>query len=169
MSSSTRREVASRDIIRQVGEPRLTELPARYNAAETFIDSHRGVRESSIAIRCQGTTVTYGELAASVNRCGNAFRELGIGLEQRVLLMCLDSPAFAYAFFGAIKIGAVPVPTNTLLTSRDLAYVLNDSRAVAIVVSAALLPKVLDVRKDVPRLKHIIVAGGEEAAGVLSL
>ena len=101
-----------------MAEPRLTELPARYNAAETFIDSHRGVRESAVAIRCQGASVTYGELAANVDRCGNAFRELGIELEQRVLVLCVDSPAFATAFFGAIKIGAVPVPTNTLLCTR---------------------------------------------------
>jgi benzoate-CoA ligase len=152
-----------------VGEPRLTELPARYNAAETFIDSHRGVRESSVAIRCQGKSVTYGELAASVDRCGNAFRELGIDLEQRVVILCLDSPAFVYAFFGTIKIGAVPVPTNTLLTPRDLAYILNDSRAAAIVVSAPLLPKVLEVRAETPRLKHVVVTGGAEAPGVLSL
>src|SRR5258705_8884536 len=124
-----------------MGEPRLTELPARYNAAETFIDSHRGVRETSIAIRCQGQSVTYGELAANVDRCGNALRELGIGLEQRVLILCLDSPPFTYAFFRAITIGAVPVPPNPLLTARDLAYVLNDSRAVPVVVSAPLLSK----------------------------
>src|SRR5437867_7984602 len=165
MSSSAHREVARREILRRVGEPRLTELPERYNAAETFIDSHRSVRESSIAIRCQGKSVSYGEMASNVDRCGNALRELGIGLEQRVVILCLDSPAFVYAFFGAIKIGAVPVPTNTLLTPRDLAYVLNDTRAVAIVVSASLLPKVLEIRKDVPRLKHLIVAGGEEALG----
>ena len=148
-----------------MGEPRLTELPERYNAAETFIDSHRSVRESSIAIRCQGKSVSYGEVASNVDRCGNALRELGIGLEQRVVILCLDSPAFVYAFFGAIKIGAVPVPTNTLLTSRDLAYILNDSRAVAVVVSAPLLPKVLEIRAAAPRLKHVIVAGGEEALG----
>ena len=130
-------------------ELRLTELPARYNAAETFIDSHRGVRESTIAIRCQGKSVTYGELADNVDRCGNALRELGIGIEQRVVILCLDSPAFAYAFFGAIKIGAVPVPANTLLTPRDLAYIVNDSRAVAIVVSAPLLPKVAEIRAEI--------------------
>ena len=141
-----------------MGEPRLTELPARYNAAETFIDSHRGVRESAVAIRCQGKSVTYGELAASVDRCGNALRELGIGLEQRILILCLDSPAFVYAFFGAIKIGAVPVPTNTLLTARDLAYVLNDSRAVAVVVSAPLLPKMQTCLRSV--LFGILRRGG---------
>src|SRR5213593_2312938 len=168
MSSSAHREVAPRDIIRRVGEPRLTELPERYNAAETFIDSHRGVRESSIAIRCQGKSVTYGEVASNVDRCGNALRELGVGLEQRVLILCLDSPAFVYAFFGAIKIGAVPVPTNTLLTPRDLAYILNDSRAVAIVVSAPLVPKVLEIRAEAPRLRHVLVTGAEAPTGVLS-
>src|SRR5256885_7871010 len=169
MSSSTHREGSRRDIIRRVGDLRLSELPARYNAAETFIDSHRGVRESAVAIRCQGKSVTYGELANRVDRCGNALRELGIGLEQRVVILCLDSPEFVYAFFGAIKIGAVPVPTNTLLTPRDLAYVLNDSRAVAIVVSAPLLPKVAEIRAEAPRLKHVIVSGGADATGVLSL
>src|SRR5438445_6104414 len=137
---------------------RLPELPDRYNAAETFIDAHRGVRDSAVAIRCRGTGVTYGELASNVDRSGNALRELGVGMEERVVVMCLDSPAFVYAFFGAIKIGAVPVPTNTLLVPHDLRYILADSRAVAIVVSAPLLPKVLEIRKDLPRLRPVIVA-----------
>src|SRR3989441_1385863 len=148
---------------------RLPELPDRYNAAETFIDAHRGVRDSAVAIRCQGTGVTYGELAANVDRCGNALRELGVGMEERVVVMCLDSPAFVYAFFGAIKIGAVPVPANTLLVPHDLRYVLADSRAVAIVVSAPLLPKVLEIRKDLPRLRHVIVSGGDAPPETLSL
>src|SRR5688572_13601081 len=128
-------------------ELRLPELPARYNAAETFIDAHRGVREDALAIRCQGKSVSYGELAASVDRCGNALRALGVGMEQRVVILCLDSPEFVYAFFGAIKIGAIPVPANTLLTPHDLAYILQDSRAVAVVVSSALVEKVLEARK----------------------
>ncbi len=136
---------------------RLPELSARYNAAETFVDAHRLQRADAIAIRCQGASVTYGDLGASVDRTGNALRELGIDMEQRVVILCLDSPAFVYAFFGAIKIGAVPVPTNTLLTSHDLAYILNDSRAVAIVVSAPLLPKVMEIRAQCRRLRHVLV------------
>ena len=151
-----------------MGEAPRIELPARYNAAETFVDSHRGVRDTRIAIRCQGKSVTYGELAANVDRCGNALRALGVEMEQRVVIVAADSPPFAYTFFGAIKIGAVPVPTNPLLTPRDLAYILNDSRAVAVVVSAALLPKILEVRKDLHRLRHVIVAGAPAQPGVLS-
>src|SRR5438132_767378 len=140
----------------------------RYNAAETFVDAHRGVRADRVAIRCQGASVTYGELAANVDRAGNALRELGVQMEQRVVMQIVDSPAFVYAFFGAIKIGAIPVPTNTLLTSRDLRYILEDTRAVAIVVSAPLLAKVQELRADLPRLKHVLVTGAPAQAGVLS-
>ena len=141
------------------------DLGRRYNASQTFIDAHRGVRDDRIAIRYQGTSVTYGELANNVDRAGNALKDLDIDLEERVVIHCVDSPAFVYAFFGAVKIGAIPVPTNTLLTAHDLRYILEDSRAVAIVVSAPLLPKVLEIRKDLPRLRHVLVAGGPAQAG----
>src|SRR5205085_3663476 len=108
----------------------------------------RETRADRVAIRCQGNTVTYGEFAASVDRAGNALRSLGIDIEDRVVILCLDSPAFVYAFFGAIKIGAIPVPTNTLLIARDLTYILRDTRAKAVVVSAPLVAKVLEVRRD---------------------
>jgi len=158
---------------------RLPELPARYNAAETFIDAHRGVRDEAIAIRCQGQSVSYGELAANVDRCGNALRELGVAQEQRVVILCVDSPAFVYAFFGAIKIGAIPVPVNTLLTPNDLRYILQDSRAVAIVASAPLVAKALEAREGSPHLRHVLAAsvpapdgsppGAVPGDGVLSL
>ncbi|HYK97314.1 MAG TPA: benzoate-CoA ligase family protein [Candidatus Acidoferrales bacterium] len=144
-------------LVSRPAEIRLPELPDRYNAATTYVDAHRELRPDKVAIRCQGKSVTYGEYAANVDRAGNALRELGIDIEDRVVILCLDSPAFVYAFFGAIKIGAVPVPTNTLLIARDLTYILRDSRARAVVVSAPLLQKVLDVRKDCPRLRHVLV------------
>jgi benzoate-CoA ligase family protein len=138
-------------------ELRLPELPARYNAAETFIDAHRRDRPDRVAIRCQGASVTFGELGARVDRAGSALRDLGISMEERVAILCVDSPAFVSAFFGAIKIGAIPVPTNTVLPARDLLYILTDSRAAAIVVSAPLLPKVLEIRAQAPRLRHVVV------------
>ncbi|MEX2048280.1 MAG: benzoate-CoA ligase family protein [Gemmatimonadota bacterium] len=155
---------------------RLPELPQRYNAAHTFIDEHRATRGDRVAIRCQGSSVTYSELGASVDRTGNALRALGVALEERVVILAADSPAFVYVFFGAIKIGAIPIPTNTALTPRELLYILTDSRAVAVVVSAPLLAKVLEVRAQAPRLRHIIVTTSGVApvegglpAGVLSL
>jgi benzoate-CoA ligase len=77
-----------------------------------------------------------------VNRCGNALRGLGVRPEDRVLLLLLDGPEFAYGFFGAIKIGAVPVPLNTLWKPADYQFVIRDSRAAVLIVSAELLPSI---------------------------
>ena len=67
----------------------------------------------------------------NVNRCGSALRRLGVRPEERVLLLLHDGPEFVYSFFGAIKIGAVPVPLNTLWKAADYQYVIRDSRATA--------------------------------------
>ena len=57
------------------------------------------------------------------------------------MLLLLDTPGFfIYGFIGAMKIGAVPIPTNTLLKPPDYEYMLNDSRASVVIVSAQLLP-----------------------------
>ena len=75
-------------------------------------------------------------------------------------MACLDGPEFVGTFWGAIKIGAVPVPVNTLLRRQDYAYLLNDSRARAAVVSAALLPEVAPALEEARHLRHVLVAGG---------
>ena len=118
----------------------VTTLPETFNAATYFVD--RNVAEGrggKVAIECGDQRITYGEVAEHVNRFANALRRLGVQPEQRVALILLDSPAFAYGFFGAIKAGAVPVPLNTLWRAKDYQFALNDSGARVLVISAALL------------------------------
>ncbi|MDE3089353.1 MAG: AMP-binding protein, partial [Chloroflexota bacterium] len=111
-------------------------LPERYNASTTFIDANlqagRGVKT---AILCGDQALTYNDVAAMVNRAGNALLKLGVRMEERVMLILLDSPEFVASFFGAIRVGAVPIPTNTLLRPADYEYLLNDSRATTLIVS----------------------------------
>src|SRR5262252_9247443 len=96
------------------------DIPRQFNAAVHFVDRNvaegRGAR---IAYECGDERVTYSDLLARVNRAGNALRALDVRIEERVLLLLLDTPAFPYCFFGAIKLGAVPVPVNTLLKPHD--------------------------------------------------
>jgi len=116
-------------------------IPRQFNAAEYFVDRNISEgRGNRIAIESAdtGERITYAELCDRVNRCGNALRSLGVRMEERVALLLLDSPEFFYAFFGAIKIGAVPVPLNTLLKPHDYEYLLNDCRARVLIVSPAL-------------------------------
>ena len=106
-------------------------------------------------------TLTYADVQNVANRAGNAFRACGIGQEDRVLILCLDGPEFLAAFWGAIKIGAVPIPVNTLLRTDDYAYLLADSRAKAAVISGPLLPAVQPILHRAPLLQHVFVAGGD--------
>ena len=105
-------------------------IPETFNAATYFVDRHvaegRGHR---VAIECGDKRITYDEVLLKVNRFGSALRRLGVRPEERVLLLLPDVPEFVYAFFGAIKIGAVPVPLNTLWKPADYQYVIHDSRA----------------------------------------
>src|SRR2546429_5684017 len=132
-----------------------------FNVATHFIDRHvpEG-RGEKVAFECGEERVTYQQLFERVNRFGNALKKLGVRPEERVALLLLDTPEFAYCFFGAIKIGAVPIPLNTLLKPPDYEYLLNDSRARVAIVSEALVPQVQAIPRERLRyLKEIVVVG----------
>ncbi|MBI2159513.1 MAG: benzoate-CoA ligase family protein [Candidatus Rokubacteria bacterium] len=136
-------------------------LPAQFNVATYFVD--RNVAEgrgASPAFLYEDRTLTYAEVQELANRTGSALVELGVGMEDRVLMLCLDAPEFVGTFWGAIKIGANPIPVNTLMRSADYLYFLNDSRAKVAVVSAPLLAEAAPALVEAKYLKHVLIAGG---------
>jgi benzoate-CoA ligase family protein len=141
-------------------------LPEPFNAAAFFVDRHladgRGART---AFRFGGRAVTYAELAASVDRCAGALAGLGVEIEQRVLLALDDSPAFAAAFWGAVKLGAVAVPVNTLMSPAEYAFLLADSRARVAIVEASVAARLLAAGPRAPWLRAVVVVGGRGPAG----
>lgn len=140
-----------------------TQLPREFNAATFFIDGHiEANRSEKIAIIDDDGRYSYGDLAAKVSRAGNALTALGLAPESRVAMIMIDSIDFLAVFWGAIKAGLIPVPINTLLTSDNYAYILEDCRAQTLVVSACLHPLVARGLADQAYLQHIIIAGGEE-------
>ena len=144
----------------RVSPPRI-DIPRSFNAAHDLIERNLAAgRGGKIAYIDDAHTLTYGELARRVNRFANALTALGVEAEQRVLVCMLDSIDWPTVFLGAIKAGVVPVAANTLLTTSDYEYMLNDSRARALVVSAALLPAFVPLVARSKWLKHVIVAGG---------
>jgi benzoate-CoA ligase family protein len=138
-------------------------LPEEFNAAQYFIDRNlREGRGENVAVECENVRLTYRQLYDRVNRVGNGLRKIGVRIEERVFLLLLDTPEFAVSFFAAIKIGAVPVPINTLLKSTDYQYMLNHSRARVAIVSESLYPQLQSIPKDqLHYLKHILVVGAE--------
>ena len=147
----------------------MLQLPREFNVATYFID--RNVldgRGKNVAIECGEQKVTYAQLLERVNRVGNALREYGVRPEERVVILLPDRPEFLYSFFGAIKIGSIAVPVNTLLRPSEYEYILRDTRAAVVIVDESLLGQIQNSLFDKrDRLNHILIVG-EAPAGYTS-
>jgi len=115
-----------------------------YNAAADLIERNikAGRADKTAFIDANGPH-SYGEVAKYAAQFANMLARLGVQREARVVLVMLDSVDLVACFLGAIKAGVVPVPLNTRLTARDYAYIIDDSRAEAMVVTEDLVDTVL--------------------------
>jgi benzoate-CoA ligase family protein len=131
-----------------------------FNLADYFVDRHvREGRGAKIAIRCEDRALAYGEIAEQVNRAGNGLLKIGVRVEERVLVLLPDCPEFAAVFFGAVKIGAIAIPTNTALRSADYAYLLDESEAAVLIVHSTVFGQIEPILALRRSLRHVIVCG----------
>ena len=143
--------------------PRI-DFPREYNAAHDLIERNLAAgRADKIAYIDDRGSYSYGDLAERANRFANGLIGLGLRREERVLLCLHDTIDFPTAFLGAIKAGIVPIAVNTLLTAHDYDYMLRDSRARALVVSAPLLATIGPILEKQRDLAHVIVSKGDAA------
>jgi 4-hydroxybenzoate-CoA ligase len=131
-----------------------------YNAAVDFLDRSVAEGRGDRAAVCDPQrTLTYGELLSCAARIGTVLARFGVEPENRVALVVLDSVEFPILFWGAIRAGIVPVLLNTRLTADQYHYLLEDSRAKVVLVSALLLPVIEEAARGVATVKAIIVVG----------
>ena len=114
-------------------------LPSRFNFAGHLFELNRERAARTAYIDDRGT-MSYGQLEERSRRLAAALQAAGIRREERVLLLMLDANDWPVSFLGSLYAGVVPVAVNTLLTPDDYAYMLDHSRAQAVLVSGALLP-----------------------------
>ena len=119
----------------------VTPPPAKFNFAQHLL-AENATRADKVAFVDDAGALSYGALEDRVRRVAAGLRSLGIKREERVLLPMQDTADFPVAFLGAIYAGIVPVAVNTLLTADDYAYMLEHSRAQAVLVSGAVLPAI---------------------------
>ncbi|HYL18982.1 MAG TPA: benzoate-CoA ligase family protein [Burkholderiales bacterium] len=140
--------------------PPIVDIPRDYNAAHDLIERNLAARRANkLAYIDDSGRYTYGDLAERANRAANALTGIGLRMENRIMVALLDTIDFPSVFLGAIKAGIVPVAANTLLTKADYKFMLEDSRARALIVSEALLPSFEPILASVPSLEHVIVSG----------
>lgn len=136
----------------------VPQLGAHFNFAQHLIHRNRGRAAKTAFIDDHGF-LSFGELEQRICRMATALLALGVRREERVLLLMHDCCDWPVSFLGALYAGIVPVAVNTLLTADDYAYMLQNSRAQAVLVSGALLPA-LQAALDPGHheVKHVIVS-----------
>jgi benzoate-CoA ligase len=139
------------------------EFPEKFNMADYFLyhNIEEG-RENKTCLYFRDETYTYGETVRRANRMGNALRELGVEIEDRVLIVLPDCPEFVWTWFGASRIGAVITMVNPLLPAEDYKYYLDYTRASCAVIHESLLKNFEEAAKDALHLRHVIVVGREQ-------
>ncbi|GGH65318.1 acetyl-CoA synthetase [Comamonas phosphati] len=145
----------------------MIDMEQSFNFAQHLFKANRE-RAGKLAYTDDHGTLSYGELEDQARRLAQGLLAAGIRREERVLLVMHDMREWAVCFLGAMYAGVVPVAVNTLLTADDYAYMLEHSRAQAVLTNGALLPvlrQALDgARHEVGR---IWVAHPEEAGAQL--
>jgi 4-hydroxybenzoate-CoA ligase len=137
-----------------------------YNAAVDMID--RNVREGrgeKIAFIDPTCRLSYAELMDRSNRFANAMPRIGIAREQRIALIMVDTIDLPVVFWGAIKAGVVPIPLNTLLTLEHWCYMIEDSRAEAVVISDDLYDRAAPMLEEITQKRHLHVIVGDRHGG----
>lgn len=142
---------------------RAIDALAHLNAAEYFVDRHcEHGREQLTVLRSASRTLTYGELAQLAAQAGNVFTDASIERENRVVLLLPDDPLFAAAFFGLIRIGAVPVPVSSRLSLDEYLYIFADCRPTGAVIGVEHIDQLRTIREATSFPRHVWVVNGAD-------
>lgn len=104
--------------------------------------------------------LTHAEFGRLTDRVAAGLAERGIGPGDRVGLYCVNSDAFALAYFGILKAGATVVPVNLLLNPKEVAYILNDAGVKGLIYFEAFVDAAKQMKSQVPSLRFQVCIGG---------
>ena len=143
------------------------EIPEYFNIGVACTDAHLGTAvEDRVAMIVEDDTlgtssVTYRELARRTSRFARHLADLGVKAGDRVLVRLPNSIDYPTAFLGAMKAGAIAVPTSTLLTADEVRYLVEDSGASAVVIDRPAWESMKARLEGAGNLRHVILGGAD--------
>lgn len=111
------------------------------------------------ALIFRDTVLTWADLDSRVDQAAAAVRNLGLGEGERLAIALPNGLDFPIVYLGVLRAGLVAVPVNPGYTGRELAHVLRDSGAAAVVAGPSVLAEVESVREELPALAHALQPG----------
>lgn len=146
------------------------QIPEFYNIGVDICDkwADQGKRLALIYEDEKGQVVryTFRDLKNLSNKLANGLQAANIGIGDRLGILLPQCPETALSHIAAYKVGAVAIPLFTLFGTDALEYRLSNSEARAVVTDAANLPKIMEIRENLPDLKTILVTGGQKDTSV---
>lgn len=140
-------------------------LPEHFNIGVACTDAHLGTaNENKLAMIVEDdelgvSTATYRQLAQATSRFAQLLRNLGVAAGERVLIRLPNSLAYPTAFLGAMKRGAIAVPTSTLLTAEEVVYLARDSEASVLVTDKAMWQGLREKLVGLSHLRFVLLTG----------
>jgi 2-aminobenzoate-CoA ligase len=135
-------------------------IPEKLNMARLIIDywAQHG-RGQDVAIYFKDQQITYQDLKDMTDRFAGAMHRLGISKGDTYLIRTPNQPEYMVSFLGGQKIGAIPIPTSTMLREYELEHIINNSEAVAVITTSSYTEAIENIRPKCETLKHVIVIG----------
>lgn len=143
-------------------------VPKQFNIGAACTDKHMHTPiAQTVAMVVEddalGTSqITFAELASRTDQFAQLLRNSGVAAGDRVLIRLPNSLDYPIAFLGTMKRGAISVPTSTLLTAEEVAYLAKDSGATVLVTDKAAWPALQDHLSNLPNLKQVFLSGAGE-------
>ncbi|MEU7763798.1 fatty-acid--CoA ligase FadD5 [Nocardia sp. NPDC049190] len=141
-------------------------IRSRRNHWNNQIAVHAQMRPNAVAVRFRGVDTTWRELRDRSLKFADGLARRGIGFGDRVLILALNYPEYLEAVVGINALGAIAVPVNFRLTPPEVAYIVSDSGATAVVTDTVLRPLATAVQAQAPALATCVVIGGKSGDGV---
>jgi len=128
-------------------------------------------RADDVAIRTKGDTftITWGELRERVDALAGGLSKLGLGRGDTAALMLSNRPEFHLCDLAVMMLGATPFSIYNTYTADQIEHLISDADAHVLICEQQYLPTLLEARKHLPQLEHVIVVDGDPPQGTLAL
>jgi acyl-CoA synthetase (AMP-forming)/AMP-acid ligase II len=111
-----------------------------------------------------GRSFTYAAFDEATKRAANLLASMGVAKGDVVSLLMPNSVEYIIAYFACWRLGALAGPVNSLLKSQEMAYVIGNSEAKALLTHSQFLPLIESFRTELPHLKNVVVFDDEAQA-----
>ena len=145
--------------------PWVWNIPASFNIGVACTDAHLSTATAQrlaviVVDDANGVRqLTFAELSAATSRFGQLLRDLGVGVGERILIRLPNCIEYPTVFLGAMKRGAIPVPTSILLTGEELLYVATNSGATVVVTDRDTWNAMHATLEGLEHLTHVLLTG----------